>query len=61
MTRFPKLSRRKLWLAIRVTVSKLLGERKGEQGVARGVPPPGIFPADLDGRFQNQFYIVSER
>ena len=32
---------------------KLVGERRGEQGVARGVPPPGIFPADLDGRFPN--------
>ena len=30
---------------------KLLGERRGEQGVARGVPPLGIFPADLDARF----------
>jgi hypothetical protein len=32
---------------------KLVGERRREHGVARGVPPPGIFPADLDGRFEN--------
>jgi len=32
---------------------ELLGERRGEQGVARGVPPPGTLPADLDGRLQN--------
>jgi len=32
---------------------KLVGERRGEQGVARGVPPTGIFPADLDGQFEN--------
>ena len=30
---------------------KLLGERRGEQGVAQGVPPLGIFRADLCARF----------
>ena len=40
---------------------KLLGERRGEQGVARGVPPLGIFLPIWIADSQITFYVVSER